>query len=283
MKLIPALGRFFGSGALVAGAAAFLWFYGPASTPAGADIYGPLVRAAGFLPPPDGRVALMTGTSLVNGQHFHYAIGHTTLQLSRVLDHYERQFEVHVPGGSPIRGAFRTESRTAGIVSGFHFGPLLPVSGTTTPRPSGTPARLNDLARFHMVSAYKQDGTVFIEFTPGDDVTFERLMPPPGQDAVGEDLAGVRRPAGLQRVLTIEHGTGPAWSRTLIYRPTDPARDGADFRSAFAASGWSSDPLIESSAVGHYTDGRRECFVGTAGTGDEAVLIVVYRMNPGKK
>ncbi len=76
------------SGGVIASAVAFLALFGPRTAPAYADIYAPLANAAGFLlPPPGGAPRPRTGTALVNGQTFKYAIAHSKLGLDDVLEH----------------------------------------------------------------------------------------------------------------------------------------------------------------------------------------------------
>jgi hypothetical protein len=136
--------------------------------------------------------------------------------------------------------------------------------------------RLGDFGQFHLISAYEQDGTVFIDFTPGEGVRIDTLLPSGGQDAPGEDLRGVRRPAGLQRLLTIEHGEGPTWSRTWIYRAGDGGEAVAEFRRAFVAAGWTEGPL-RAPQVAHFSDNQHECFIGGSGTGGNSAVVLVYR------
>ncbi len=267
------------SGAIVAGAVAFLFFFGPRPTPAYADIYSPLADAAGLLVPPPGSGKLRIGNALVNGQPFQYSIGHSRMRLDDVLTHYEQQLEVQMPGSrAPVSTATRVEGLGAGVVAGMAFAPLSqPSEFFDRLRRFAVTKRANDFGRFHLVSAYQQEGTVFIDFTPGDEARIDKLLPAAGEDAPGEDLPAVQRPDGLQRMLTIEHGEGLSWSRTMIYRARDSRVAVDDFRQAFNRAGWTSNPLTASAAVLHYSDGRRESFVGGAGNDHNGAVIVVYR------
>ena len=272
------LSRIVASALLVAGAAVFLATWGPGAAPASADVFGPLIEAAGFLPSPDSRAQLRTGTATVNGQPFEYAIGHTRQRLEDVLDHYARQFDVAI-AGQPVRStAVRFDGANAGVVSGFLVGPVITaaIDAAKQGKPA-PPVRLSDVTRFHMISAYRQDGTVFIEFTPGAAVRLGDLFPAGTADAAGEDVPAVRRPDGLQRLLTIEHGEGKTWSRTLVYRAATAEAAGAGYRAALRAAGWRESPLPVSSAVAHFSNGSRELFVGTAAATDPGVLVVVFR------
>lgn len=263
---------------IVSGAVLFLVFFGPHATPVHADIYAPLARVSGFLaPPPGGGDAVRFGTVLVNGQMFHYSIGRSKLSLDVVLTYYERQFDAPGPDGKPVSSAARLQGEGAGVVAGVRLGMLSHPPDLAARLRNPAAARLSDLGRFHVVSAFEQDGTVFVEFTPDDDVRVSQLLPAGGEDAPGEDLAGVRRPGGLQRLLTIEHGEGPDWSRTLIYRARDGRAAVADFRGALGQAGWTANPYADSPELGHYTDGKRECFLGGAGLGSNSTVILVHR------
>lgn len=281
MKLRVFAGKIVASGALLAVAAVFLVFFGPRPTPAYADIYGPLTQAAGFLAPPPGSPTLRVGTALVNGQPFEYAIGRSVLRLDDVLGHYERQFETKTPASDqPLSTAARVQGPGAGVVAGVRFGPLLrPGEFTQRIRTFGETKRLADFGQFHLVSAFEQQGTVFIEFTSGASARIDRLLPAGAADAPGEDPPGVRRPDGLQRFLTIEHGEGRTWSRTIIYRAQDSRAAVGEFGRAFAAAGWVQNPAIAPGAVAHFSDGQRESFVGGAGKDrDSAVVLVLRRL-----
>ena len=279
MNLRALAGKVIASGAILAAALVFLIFFGPRPTPAYAEIYGPLARAAGFLPPPPGSPALRIGRALVNGQPFDYAIGRSSLRLDDILTHYERQFQTKTPASdAPLSTAARVQGPGAGAVAGMRFGPLLhPGEFSERFRTFSETKRLNDFAQFHLISAFEQQGTVFIEFTPGETARIDRLLPAGSDDAPGEDPAGVRRPAGLQRLLTIEHGEGRTWSRSIIYRAQDSRPAVEEFRRAFGSAGWTHNPAVESPAVAHFTDGQRECFVGGAGAGLDSVIALVLR------
>jgi hypothetical protein len=81
--------------------------------------------------------------------------------------------------------------------------------------------------------------------------------------------------------MTIEHGEGPSWSRTWVYRASGNPTAMADFSRSLTAAGWAANPALDSTGVRHYTNGRRECFLGGAGLGRDAVVILVYRMMSG--
>jgi len=282
-RTLATFGRVLASGALVAAAVAFLVSFGPRATPAYADIYVPLASAAGFLSPPPGGPPLQTGKALVNGQTFRYAIGQSKLDLNRLLSHYEDQFRTTVSSG-PISTAVRIQGAGAGVITGVLFRPLRhPADLTDRLRGFAETTQLNALGQVHVVVAYANQGTVFLDFVPGDDVRLKTLLPAGTEDAPGEDLEGVRRPAGLQRVMTVEHGEGPAWSQTYIYRASDGTAAAADFRGALATAGWAANPLFDSPVVQHYTNGRHECFVGGTGLGKDAIVILVHRMTPSPK
>jgi len=282
-RILVTAGRVLASGAVVAGAVAFLVSFGPRATPVYADIYVPLASAAGFLSPPPGGPPLQTGKALVNGQTFRYAIGQSKLELDQLLSHYERQFSTSVSSG-PITTAVRVQGAGAGVITGMLFRPLRhPEDLTKRLRGFAETTQLNALGQVHVITAYANQGTVFIDFVPGDDVHLKTLLPAGHDDAPGQDLEGVRRPSGLQRVMTVEHGDGPTWSRTYIYRASDSAAAVADFRGALAAGGWMANPLFDSPVVQHYTNGRQECFVGGAGLGKDAIVILVYRMTPSPR
>ncbi len=281
---------------VLSGAAAFVSSFGPRPVVLHADVYAPLLRSAGFLAPPaaSGRT-LREGRVTVNGAPFTYVIGRSDLPLDAVLSHYERQFQLPRSIGPAIRSASRVDGRGAGAVAGVKFGPVDHPGGMSERLAAlAESGRLNDFGAFHVISAFEQDGTVFVDFTPAPEVTVQNLIPPQGGDAPGEDVRGVRRPDGLRRLFTVEHGTGGTWSRTLIYgaaAATGSAADSAaadsaaadsvdaasQFSRAFSAAGWKRNPGL-SGAVGHYTDGRREAFVAGAGSGPGAIVIVVHRV-----
>jgi len=283
MSRIPAIaGRVIASGVLVTGAVAFLVSFGPRATPAYADIYVPLASAAGFLSPPAGGPPLRTGKALVNGQEFRYAIGQTKLDLDRLLSHYEDQFRTGAAPGS-IMKAVRLQGDGAGVITGMLSRPLRhPQDLDDRVREFGETTQLSALGQFHVIAAYTNQGTIFVDFMPGDDVRLTTLVPRGSGDAPGEDLKGVNRPSGLQRVITIEHGEGPAWSRTYIYRAADGPAAADSFRGALNVGGWTPTPAFDSPAVQHYTNGRQECFVGGAGLGKDGIAILVYRLMPPK-
>lgn len=283
MRIVIITGKLAASGAIVAGALAFVFFLGPRTTPAYADIYAPLANAAGFLSPPGGGSSVRISKALVNGQAFQYSIGHSRLNLDDVLMHYERQFEMIGPAsGKSISTAARVQGRAAGVVVGVRLGPLThPGDITERLQKFRSTTQMKALGQFHVISAYAQQGTVYIDLTPSDDIRLGTLLPTGTDDAPGEDLQGVVRPLGLQRLLTIEHGEGPTWSRTLIYRASNPDDATADFGRAFAAGGWSRNTLVDSPVVSHYTDGRRECFLGGSGLDKNGIVILVYRALAG--
>jgi hypothetical protein len=267
--------------AVIAGAAAFAILFGPGVGRAHADIYWPLVDAAGFLvPPPGSRGQVTRGDVLVNGQTFHYLAGRSGLSLGRVLDSYEQQFQSSLGAGAPLNTASRIEGQGAGIVSGIRFGRVASaeVLRDRAERFAHS-TRLADLGAFHMVAAFADRGTTFIEFTAGADVRLDTLLPRGSDDAPGDEPAGVRRPAGFQRLLTIEHGRDATWSRTTIYRDRRPDRRGANaFVEALRRGGWTADPVV-AGRISHYTNGGDEAFVGDAASGDMRATILVYRRN----
>jgi hypothetical protein len=279
MRLATVLTRVLGSGVFVAGAAIFLWTFGPRPETVHADIYAPLASAAGFLRPPGGEgTAIREGRVLVNGAAFNYVTGHSRLPLSRVLSHYEAQFETVASSGGKLSSATRIEANGAGAVAGMRFGKVVHPSDVVSRFAAmGGTGKLGALD-FHLVSAYSyQRGTVFIDFTPAPDASLHTLLPPSGGDAPGDDPFGVSRPAGLQRLFTIEHGTGGDKSRTLIYRATNSRKALDAFRRSFVAAGWSSNPDLQTTETGHFTDGQRECLIAGAGNGADAVVVLVGR------
>jgi hypothetical protein len=215
----------------------------------------------------------------VNGQPFQYVVGQSAMTVDRVLDHYERQLKA--PGrAGPSTGVARIQGREAGVLIGYQPGPLLlPADVAGRPPALDGTLRLGRLVRMHVVSVYaKPQGAVFINFLAGDDVRVDALMPKGTDHAPGTDVPGVTRPPEVQGLLSIEHGEGPAWSRTTIFRAADPKRSIAGFDSAFAAAGWTRNPLVEAKDVLHVTNGKFESFVGASGYAKEAVVIVVTRL-----
>lgn len=273
------IGRLIGSGAFITAALAFLWIFGPRPTPVRADIYASLASSAGFLLPPGGEGStLRHGKVLINGATFNYVLGHSRQSLDAVLSHYEKQFEARDAGGKTLSSATRLDTDGAGVVAGMHFGTIRhPSQMAERVGKFATSGRLGDLAQFHMISAYAQKGTVFIDFTPAADVTVQSLLPPVDKDAPGEDVQGIIRPANLQRLFTVEHGDERDWSRTLIYRAGDPRASVDAFRRSFASAGWSGNPVFEGQDVAHFTDGQRECFLAGSGSGASSVVILIQR------
>jgi hypothetical protein len=278
--LLTLVAKVAASSAVVGGALAFLVFFGPRPTPAYADIYAPLAQAAGFLPPPPGGgPTLRVGRALVNGQRFEYAIGRSRLKLDDVMSHFERQFQTRTSAkGDAFSTAARVQGAGAAAIAGLRFGPLLPPAEFSSRLQAFTASgRLGELGQFHLVSAYEQKGTVFIDFASSDDLRIDRLLPVGSDDAPGEDLGGVIRPTGLQRLLTIEHGEGNTWSRTWIFRASDGADAAARYAAALTHSGWTPNPAFASPDVAHFSNGQAECFLAGAGTGSNAALILVLR------
>jgi hypothetical protein len=215
----------------------------------------------------------------VNGAAFDYVTGHSRQPLQAVLSHYEEQFRAATPDGLALPGATRLEADGMGVVAGMR---LSRVVGTgelgERARKFAATGRVKDFAEFHVIVAYaKTRGSVFIDFTPGDDVTLGSLVPSGDTDAPGDDLPGVTRPPGFQRLFTIEHGNEGDWSRTLIYRSIDGRAGAEAFRGALAAAGWTSNPAARQGAVSHLTDGTRECFLGGADLEGSAAVVLVYR------
>lgn len=278
------IARLTASALIVTGAVAFLIGYGPAVTTVQADVYGPLVTAAGFLPPPPGAQGEhRSGRVLVNGGAFNYSIGRSRLSVERVLTHYETQFTVLTPGsGRPISSAVRLADQGAGIVAGFRLNGRKPDAMLDLQRFANT-RRLNDLAEFHMVSAYSQGGTVYIEFTPSNEVQLDRLLPQGTEDAPGEDLPFLRRPEGLQRLLTIEQGEESHRSRTLIYRSSANPDAMSQIADGLGRTGWLANPLGGQSTIAHYSRDGEECFLGRAGTGASSVLLLVHRTHAASR
>jgi len=277
------LQRLAATSVLVGGAVAFVVFVSLPTLRLQADVIGPLMNAARFVPPPPGTDAVRTGRSFVNGQPFQYAIGHASLGVDRVLEHYEQK--LGPVSGQPMSRAVRVQGRSGGVVVGAALGPVAMPNGLLSrPQFAEAPVRLNDIARIHVVTVYSETpGAVFLDFMAGDSVRLDSLLPVHGSDAPGADPQGIARPPGLQRLLTIEHGEGMAWSRTLIYRAPDGERATAMFRSAFTAAGWSENPAPELGPVRHLTNGSLESFVGGSGFGANAVVLVVTRLAEGQK
>jgi len=277
--LLIKLRRATASVGLLVAAGAFLFHFGPGASPASADIFSPLLRSAGFVLPASGAKARV-GQVLVNGGVFDYVLGHTSLPLHTVLDHYQRQFEVRDPAsGRVIAGATRVDGDGSGVVTGARMrAGRDPGQWANRLELMATSFRLAELARFHLISAYSQPGgTVFIDFSTGADLRLDQLLPPTGHDAPGQDVTGVRRPGGLQRVMTIEHGEGSELSRTIIYRAADGRLAADAFGRAFAAAGWTANESTAATGFAHYSDGRRECFVAGTGGPGHATVILVHR------
>jgi len=267
------------SSALLGGALAFLWVFGPRPTPVHADVYSSLVTAAGVMPPAGEGGMSRHGHVLVNGAAFDYVTGHSRHPLEALLSHYEEQFRAATPDGRALPGATRLETDGMGVVAGMRLSRVVgPGEVRERVQKFAASGRVKDLAEFHVVVAYaKSRGSVFIDFTPGPDVTLRSLVPSGGADAPGADLPGVTRPQGVQRLFTIEHGNEGDWSRTLIYRSID-GRAGLDaFRSSLLAAGWTPSPATPSGTVSHLTDGTRECFLGGADLEGSAAVVLVYR------
>jgi hypothetical protein len=285
MKLLRLAAKILASSAVVYAAVMFLLFVGPPATTVHADIYAHLVGAAGLLePPPGGGAPVRTGHVLVNGRNFEYTIGHSGLSLKDVLDHYQHQFDmVGARKGQLLSRATRFEGNGAGVVVGMRFGPIdHPFDIADRLRTFAATSRVNDLARIHIISAYAQHGTVFLDFTPSDEVRLTDLVPQGTDDAPGEDLDGVQRPDGLQRMMTIEHGEGAARSRSTIYRTSDGEAAVVAFREALSRAMWTPDPSFETPNVAHYADGHRDCFVGGSGRGANAAVVLVCRLLPNR-
>ena len=270
------LARLLASGAIVIAAATFAWVTGPRSVVVHANIYAPLVASAGFLlPPPGGSSPRRTGTVLVNGARFEYSIGRSASSLDAVLSHYERQFEAIDPSGRKISSGVRLRGDGAGVVAGLRISALRQSDGLSNRvKVFAERGRLRDLGEFHVVSAFEQQGTVFIDFTPASDAAVQSLLPQGTTDAPGEDIRGVVRPDGLQRLLTVDHGDS---SRTLIYRTRDGRWASGAFRRALENAGWTRNTSLPSDGIAHYSDGTREAFVAST-SGDDAALVVVGRM-----
>lgn len=271
------------SGVLVAVAVAFLYWVGPRPVPVYADVYVPLAKAAGFLAPPSGGAQVRMSTALVNGQAFKYIVGHSKRDLESVLAHYEHQFRTtEATTGARLPTARRVNGRDAGVVSGILRGPVThPSDVNADVFEFARTTRMGALGQFHVILAYASQGTVFVDFMPADEVRLDRLFPKGRDDAPGTDLDGVHRPEGLQRFLTIEHGAGQSMSRTRIYRAENSVAAVAGFGGALAAAGWQPNTELDSPFVRHFTNGRRDCLVGGATDGKDAVVILVDRFVTG--
>jgi len=268
------------TGVVLSGSLVFVSLFGPRPTPVHAEIYAPLAAATGFMALPGGEgTKVRNGKVLVNGVAFNYVVGHSPLSLDAVLSHYEKQFETRDESGTKLASGTRLQVNGAGAVAGLRFGKMVQVSDAVNRAAAfASTGRLSALGDFHLISAYSQRGTVFIDFTPGENVTVASLLPQGTADAPGEDLAGVHRPAGLQRLLTIEHGNEGDWSRTLIYRARDARGTFGAFQRALMAGGWIRNPVVQSPDVVHFADATRECFLATAaGSGGDATVILVHR------
>jgi len=227
-----------------------------------------------------GQIYVHNQMPVVNGQIFEYAIGHSKMRLDDALGYFERQFDTVSPGGGPISTASRFDFPDGGIVAGIQLGHVTTPDLLDRLRQFSASTELATLGNFHVVSAFSQDGTVFIDFMPARTVKLTGLLPHGPEDAAGEDVPGVRRPEHLQRVTTIEHGEGPAWSRTNVYRTADADAALAAFKREFNAAGWGSLAPPEA-PVAHLSDGRGECFLGIAGHGGDGAVVVVYRTLSG--
>src|SRR5512143_2231282 len=95
------------SSALLSGALAFLWVFGPRPTPVHADVYSSLLAAAGVMPPAGEGSTSRRGKVFVNGAAFDYVTGHSRHSLDTVLSHYEEQFRSATPDGRALPGATR--------------------------------------------------------------------------------------------------------------------------------------------------------------------------------
>jgi hypothetical protein len=279
MRISITIGRVAGTAGVVGAAAVIVALFGPGMPDAHADVWAPLVEAAGFITPIAAGDRMVTGTALVNGQTFHYRSGHSRQDVDAFLDASAARFRIAAAGSRPLlQPASLIRAQGAGVVSGFRLPPpyTAPALDARFRRFLQT-TRLSDLGEFHMVAAFVADGTSFIEFVANADVRLDRLLPVDGGDAPGEDLPGVRRPDGLQRFLTVEHGSGAASSRTVLYRARDGRSRAAAFVGAMRAAGWTPDPLLNTAAVAHVTDGGRECFVGDGRGGTDALVVLVCR------
>jgi len=248
----------------VAAAIAAVVFVGLRARPAFADIFAPRRQESGFLAPPDGGTRVRKATALVNGQTFHIAIGHSRQRLDDVLAHFEGQLST----------AARFGGGRVGVVSGLRIDPLArPADLATRLKRFASSTRLRDVGELHVITAFQDRGTVFIEFTPDPDVRLAGILPAGQADAPGSDVIGVRRPEGLQRLLTIQPGGAAAGSRTIIYRTRDAAAAARAFRQEFIAAAWTAGPAT-GGGVEHFSDGRREVFVSGGFAGSAAVVVV---------
>ncbi|MGH9384804.1 MAG: hypothetical protein ACRD2N_11010 [Vicinamibacterales bacterium] len=275
MTIRVVLGRILASGTIVVAATAFLYLVGPPSTAVYADVLMPLARSAPILMDLGAGTSARRGTVRVNGGTFDYVLGHSRLPVDDVLDRYRRRLALGTTAGRASSTIpLHVSGKDVGVVAGVSLGRLdRPEALADRLATAASSRRLVDLAEFHVIAAYKQDGTVFIDFTPAPTVRLDTLIPTGSDDSPGEDVSGVHRPPGLQRLMTIEHADSSDTSRTLVYRSHDARASVADFRRALAAAGWTANGAVTAVDVGHFTDGKRELFLGGEGT----AVVLVYR------
>jgi hypothetical protein len=267
------------SAALLASTAWIVWQVGLRPIPVYADIYAPLLASAGFLPPPPGeRQQFRRGEVMVNGARFNYVVGSSRQSLDAVLSHYEQQFAMPKAADRRLFSAARIGGQGAGVVAGIKFGP---VSHAAEHGPQlgafAESRRLEDFGTFHVIAAFAQRETVFIDFSPASDTTLDRLLPPEGTDAPGQDLPGVARPSSLQRLFTIRNGADDRAGRVWIYRAVGSQSPVEAYRRALRAAQWREAPDVHGPALAHFTNAEGEVFVGGAGRGADAIVIVIHR------
>jgi len=218
----------------------------------------------------------------LNGQGFHYTVGHSNLPVADVLSYYEGRVGSVVPlPNGPLKTSFRLDGNGMGVIAGV----TAPRTDFTSRGDASSPdrgLRLSDVGNFHVIVAYAASGTVFLHLTPDSDARIGALLPPAAGDAPGVDPPLVGRCPGTQRLLTVEQDSSQGPSTTTFYRTRrDAGSTLAFYVGALRQAGWSLDDqfggLQSRDRMAHLARGSEECFLAIVENPDDRILAFVYR------
>ncbi len=272
---------------VTAAATGFLVVLGPRPAPAGAEIYAQLAEVAGFLPRPPGASTTFSEPRPVrlNGQGYHYSVGHARRSVTEILDHYHTQFrqQITATDGTALDPSYRVEGDDMGVVVGLTFGGLNhPGELGARARYFGTSRRFADFGQFHVVAAFAGHETTFLHITPDPDAGVDGLLPTAGGDSPGADIRGLARPPRSRRLLAIDQQHSATLHQTRFYQVPAGGDALRDYGARLEGDGWQLNHLLHDERdvrTSHYVrrDRTEECFVASLARADRQLLALIYR------